>query len=148
MAKKKRDARSSEAKKTSGANRTTRTLQKSRVTERRDTKRASSPARSRKTRSTTAKEKPGQRTRQGVLRAAMPSLAVAVADPTLENLSKIDHIVVLMLENRSFDHMVGYLKLDGILDIDGLALDMSNEFRGQSFPVHLVTDTTFVNEDP
>ena len=25
------------------------------------------------------------------------------------NLEKVDHIVVLMLENRSFDHMLGYL---------------------------------------
>ena len=35
--------------------------------------------------------------------------AAAAADPTLANLRKIDHIVVLMLENRSFDHMLGYL---------------------------------------
>jgi phospholipase C len=28
------------------------------------------------------------------------------------NLGKIDHIVVLMLENRSFDHMLGYLSLE------------------------------------
>ena len=27
------------------------------------------------------------------------------------NLQKIDHIVVLMMENRSFDHMLGFLKL-------------------------------------
>jgi phospholipase C len=25
------------------------------------------------------------------------------------NLAKVEHIVVLMLENRSFDHMLGYL---------------------------------------
>jgi phospholipase C len=28
------------------------------------------------------------------------------------NLSKIDHIVVLMMENRSFDHVLGYLSLE------------------------------------
>jgi hypothetical protein len=27
------------------------------------------------------------------------------------NLGKIDHVVVLMMENRSFDHMLGYLRL-------------------------------------
>ncbi len=37
------------------------------------------------------------------------------------NLSKIDHIVVLMMENRSFDHMLGYLKLDGVMpEVEGL----------------------------
>ena len=29
------------------------------------------------------------------------------------SLDKVDHIVVLMLENRSFDHMLGYLSLEG-----------------------------------
>jgi len=39
----------------------------------------------------------------------------------LENLQKIEHIVVLMLENRSFDHMLGYLSLEGGRDdVDGL----------------------------
>ena len=28
------------------------------------------------------------------------------------NLSKIEHFVILMLENRSFDHMLGYLYAD------------------------------------
>ncbi|MGE5281597.1 MAG: alkaline phosphatase family protein [Chloroflexota bacterium] len=47
-------------------------------------------------------------------------------DPAAENLRKVDHIVVLMLENRSFDHMLGYLSLPsgeggrGRTDIDGL----------------------------
>ena len=29
-----------------------------------------------------------------------------------DNLAKIDHIVVLMMENRSFDHMLGFLTID------------------------------------
>jgi phospholipase C len=29
------------------------------------------------------------------------------------NLQKVDHVVVMMLENRSFDHMLGYLSLAG-----------------------------------
>lgn len=42
------------------------------------------------------------------------------------NLSKIDHIVVVMMENRSFDHILGYLSLPtsmggkGRTDVDGL----------------------------
>ncbi len=39
----------------------------------------------------------------------------------MANLEKVDHIVVLMLENRSFDHMLGYLSLEGGRgDVDGL----------------------------
>jgi hypothetical protein len=40
------------------------------------------------------------------------------------NLGKIDHIFVVMLENRSFDHMLGYLKIAGRADVDGL-IDIS-----------------------
>jgi phospholipase C len=53
------------------------------------------------------------------------------------NLSKIDHIVVLMMENRSFDHMLGYLKLNGVMsDVEGLEAGMANEYEGRSYPVH------------
>lgn len=49
----------------------------------------------------------------------LPTLDPQAADPTLAN--KVDNIVVLMLENRSFDHMLGYLQRDkGRDDIDGL----------------------------
>jgi phospholipase C len=37
----------------------------------------------------------------------------------LRRLRKIDHIVVLMMENRSFDQMLGFLEAEG-LDVDGL----------------------------
>ena len=51
-------------------------------------------------------------------------------------LGQIEHIVVLMLENRSFDHMLGYLSLEGgRTDIDGLAAGMSNTARGKTYPV-------------
>jgi phospholipase C len=51
-----------------------------------------------------------------------------------DNLKKIDHIVVLMLENRSFDHMLGYLSLErGRGDIDGLQPGMSNDAEGKTF---------------
>src|SRR5512142_1093565 len=47
-------------------------------------------------------------------------------DPAARRLDQIDHIVVVMLENRSFDHMLGYLSLPAALggrgraDVDGL----------------------------
>jgi phospholipase C len=34
-------------------------------------------------------------------------------EATSSALAQIEHIVVVMLENRSFDHMLGYLSLDG-----------------------------------
>lgn len=43
--------------------------------------------------------------------------------------SQIEHVVVLMLENRSFDHMLGYLKLEN-QEIDGLTGGESNPSIG------------------
>ncbi len=64
------------------------------------------------------------------------------------NLAKINHIVVLMLENRSFDHMLGYLSLiGGRADIDGLQLGMSNDYEGRAYPVHHL-GTTALDVDP
>ena len=51
-------------------------------------------------------------------------------------LANIEHIVVLMLENRSFDHMLGYLSLEqGRDDVDGLRPGMSNTAAGKPYPV-------------
>jgi phospholipase C len=65
------------------------------------------------------------------------------------NLGKIDHIVVLMLENRSFDHMLGYLRLEqGRVDIDGLTGNETNrDGSNNSVAVHHRTDT-FFRSDP
>jgi phospholipase C len=64
------------------------------------------------------------------------------------NLEMIDHIVVLMLENRSFDHMLGYLSLSGRRpDIDGLQPGMANQYQGRSCLVHHL-DSTVVGMDP
>jgi phospholipase C len=49
----------------------------------------------------------------------------------------IQHIVVLMMENRSFDHMLGYLKKPGY-DIDGLTGTESNPVDPQH-PINRVT---------
>jgi phospholipase C len=70
-------------------------------------------------------------------------------DPTVENLSRIDHIVVLMLENRSFDHMLGYLKLEADLPVDGLTASMSNTHAGKTYRVHHLETTKLTkDQDP
>jgi phospholipase C len=76
--------------------------------------------------------------------------AAASADPDLANLRKIDHVVVLMLENRSFDHMLGYLTLEaGRADVDGLKASMSNVYRGKTYKVrHLQRTALTKDEDP
>jgi len=52
-------------------------------------------------------------------------------------LRNIRHIVVLMMENRSFDHMLGYLKNDGMPDVNGLVGDESNtDTAGKEHRVH------------
>lgn len=61
-----------------------------------------------------------------------------------DNLGKIDHIVVLMMENRSFDHLLGYLRLDGVLPgVDGLTGQESNSHGGTLYPVTALTSTRF-----
>jgi phospholipase C len=70
-------------------------------------------------------------------------------DPAVENLSRIDHIVVLMLENRSFDHMLGYLKLEADLPVDGLEASMSNTHAGKTYRVHHLETTKLTkDQDP
>src|ERR1041385_5104341 len=67
-----------------------------------------------------------------------------------ENLKKIDHIVVLMLENRSFDHMLGFLTLEQHReDIEGPTLQMKNVYRGDTSRVHPASGTKLVKaQDP
>ncbi|MDQ2920590.1 MAG: hypothetical protein M3R52_03090, partial [Acidobacteriota bacterium] len=64
-----------------------------------------------------------------------------------DNLEKIDHIVVLMMENRSFDHLLGYLKLEGSNpNVDGLDAAMSNSDNGNSHVVHQLQGTVFPHD--
>jgi phospholipase C len=67
-----------------------------------------------------------------------------------DNLRKIDHVVVLMMENRSFDHMLGFLTIEqGRTDIEGPTLAMKNDYRGESFHVHPAVRTTMTKaQDP
>src|ERR1700722_12292200 len=56
--------------------------------------------------------------------------------------SQIQHVFVLMLENRSFDHMLGFSGVSGtdavtgaLTKADGLTGSESNTFNGQPFSV-------------
>ena len=63
---------------------------------------------------------------------------VNASDPAgTANLEKVDHVVVVMLENRSFNHMLGYLSLSGGRpEIDGLRPGLANDYQGHTYPVH------------
>ena len=67
------------------------------------------------------------------------------------NLAKIDHIIVLMMENRSFDHMLGYLSLPvdrggkNRAEVDGLRISDSNPMGSEfSVDAHRLESTVFV----
>ena len=65
----------------------------------------------------------------------------------LNGLRRIEHIVVLMLENRSFDHMLGYLSLEGGRDdVDGLKHGMANDHAGRRYPIRHLPATYFPDE--
>ena len=77
-------------------------------------------------------------------------MEVIESDPAgaAANLEKVDHVVVVMLENRSFDHMLGYLSLTGGRpEVDGLQPGFANEHRGRSYAVHHLS-TTALGMDP
>jgi phospholipase C len=69
-------------------------------------------------------------------------------------LASIDHIVVLIMENRSFDHMLGYLSLpvaqNGMdrSDVDGLRGGESNTYNGETFASVELTETIFSPDPP
>lgn len=64
------------------------------------------------------------------------------------SLDHIDHIVVMMLENRSFDHMLGYLKREGgRQDVDGLKGNEVNFHDGTPFPSERMA-SPIMNGDP
>jgi hypothetical protein len=58
-------------------------------------------------------------------------------------LAGIEHIVVLTMENRSFDHMLGYLRLAGRTDIDGLTGHESDTYKGTEFKSFSLSETLF-----
>jgi phospholipase C len=71
---------------------------------------------------------------------------MVAVDPALQRLQGVKHIVVLMMENRSFDQMLGYLKNGGLPDVRGLDGTESNP-DDQNQPVTVfewpLADTVF-----
>jgi phospholipase C len=67
----------------------------------------------------------------------------------MSGLKEINHIVVLMLENRSFDHMLGYLRLKAKrADVDGLTGNETNEYpKGTPHKPQLSSESSF-SPDP
>lgn len=96
----------------------------------------------------------------GAAAAGKDARVEVVVDEHVEALDRIDHIVVLMMENRSFDHMLGYLRLSGRRpELDGLQAGMSNgyqdtsgkfpQYNGLSFAPHELRDTRLTKpQDP
>ena len=72
------------------------------------------------------------------------------ADSAADNLRKIGNIVMLLMENRSFDHMLGYLKLEeNRSDVDGLTPGMTNSDGQKDYPIHHLDHTALKsNQDP
>ena len=71
-------------------------------------------------------------------------------DDSIAALDEIEHVVVLMLENRSFDHMLGFLSLEGgDPDVDGLRNGMANTADGRSYPIFRLAQTALAKtQDP
>ena len=85
-------------------------------------------------------------------KAAAPGRVKVKIDASVRALDQIDHIVVLMMENRSYDQMLGYLTLSGRRpELDGLRPGMANvyhdhdnrfpQYDGVSFPAHELLTT-------
>jgi phospholipase C len=66
-------------------------------------------------------------------------------------LSTIDTIILVMLENRSFDHLLGYLSLPPYArpNLEGLKPGLLNSFNGADYPVfHLANPDEKLPDDP
>lgn len=82
--------------------------------------------------------------------ASGPTLVVAEHPAQVRlRVGQIDHIVVLMMENRSFDHMLGYLALQG-KPARGLTGNETNSIPEGSPPyrVHHLTETGGIPTPP
>jgi len=72
-----------------------------------------------------------------------------------DDLQKIKHVVIVMMENRSFDHMLGYLSLPPYSrgDVDGQSLDpawlgrFTNFDNGQAIPPYHSSDPHTMPDD-
>ncbi|MGH2798531.1 MAG: alkaline phosphatase family protein [Thermoleophilaceae bacterium] len=61
---------------------------------------------------------------------------------------RIKHVVVLMMENRSFDNMLGHLTVDGRTDVDGVTPRLSNKHDGRTFRVRPSRKTKLERDPP
>ncbi len=83
-----------------------------------------------------------------------PERIPAPTDEAAGRLGAVEHIVVVMMENRSFDHMLGYLSLPTSLggrgrgDVDGLRGPEQdfNLHAGQRHAIHHLDQTQFDGE--
>src|ERR1700757_2293569 len=85
---------------------------------------------------------------------APPQRIAAPNDEAAPRLGAVEHIVVVMMENRSFDHMLGYLSLPASIggrgrgDVDGLR-GPERDFNlhdGQRYAIHHLEQTQFDGE--
>jgi phospholipase C len=78
----------------------------------------------------------------------------APSDAAATRLDQLEHVVVVMLENRSFDHMFGYLSLGAAegggerSNIDGLRgpTENVNSYENAEYPIHHLTEKVFKGE--
>jgi phospholipase C len=69
-------------------------------------------------------------------------------------LTDIETIVIVIMENRSFDHMQGYLSLEGVMNVDGLSADsawqssFANEYDGKHHGVFPIDPQSEPCSDP
>ena len=76
--------------------------------------------------------------------AAVLTRAPALGDDdALAHLAQIEHVVVVMMENRSFDHMLGYLSLRGNTEVRGLHGDEHEDYEGIRYTVGHLSSTRF-----
>ena len=87
---------------------------------------------------------------------ALPGVPHPLGPATTQgNLHKVKHIVLVMMENRSFDHMLGYLSREGgRSDIEGLKWESPthstqfNYYMGQYYYPYVLTDTQVIKSEP
>lgn len=94
-------------------------------------------------------------TRRKFLQGSAATAAAAFAAPSLlrragASVSPIEHVVVLTMENRSFDHFFGSLQLlEGRTDLDGLTGEEHNLWsNGDAEPVFHLGGNTCTRLDP
>jgi phospholipase C len=69
-------------------------------------------------------------------------------------LSDIETIIIVIMENRSFDHMSGYLSLDGAMDVEGLRKDaawqasFANVYKAKNFGLFPIQTGSAPCSDP